>query len=313
MTPIKKYYSNAKFLITGEYLVIHGALSLAIPLRFGQYMEVYESDSDVMEWVAFERAREWLHFSISLAEVLQADCKGESEKDFVCFLLNCAKQLNSNFLEKFSWVVKSEINFDRKWGLGSSSSLINNVAQWAEVNPYELHAMVSNGSGYDIACANYSSPILFRRNGSHPMIYPVNFDLDFKEQLFFVYLGNKQNSEESVKIFLNGNSVTKIQVASISLLSKKILQSKNTIEFDALISEHERFISEVLNSNTIKAERFPDFKGSVKSLGAWGGDFVLVRSEMKKQAVHRYFWEKGLSTIFSWDEIILSKKIQFNE
>jgi mevalonate kinase len=303
---VKKYYSNAKFLITGEYLVLHGALSLAIPLRFGQYMEIYESDSDELEWIALDRAQEWLHFSISPDEVLKAEHKGNSEKDFVCFLLNRAKLLNPDFLKNFSYRVKTEINFDRKWGLGSSSSLINNVAQWADVNPYELHALVSNGSGYDIACANYCLPILFRRNGSHPMIYPIKFEPDFSEQLFFVYLGNKQNSEESVKKFLNGNPITKTQVESISLLSKKLLQSENALEFDALISEHERFISEVLNCDPVKSEKFPDFNGSVKSLGAWGGDFILVRSDDGKREVHRYFYEKGLSTIFSWDEIILS-------
>ncbi|NOU61084.1 GYDIA family GHMP kinase [Marinifilum caeruleilacunae] len=306
MLPVKKYYSNAKFLITGEYLVLHGSLSLAIPLRFGQFMEIYESDSKDLEWIALDRAQEWLHFSISEDEVLQADQKGKTEKDFVCFLLKQAKQLNPEFLKNFSWRVKSEINFDRKWGLGSSSSLINNVAQWADVNPYELHAMVSKGSGYDIACANYCLPILFRRNGSHPMIYPIKFQPKFSEQLYFVYLGNKQNSEESVAKFLNGNPVTKTQVESISLLSKKLLQSENAFEFDALISEHERFISEVLNCDPIKSERFSDFKGSIKSLGAWGGDFILVRSDDGKREVHRYFYEKGLSTIFSWDEIILS-------
>ena len=305
MIPIKKYYSNAKLLITGEYLVLHGALSLAIPLRFGQLMEIYETDGLEMQWLALDRATPWLDFSISLADIQNAKSKGNTEKDFVCFILNQAKVLNPDFLNKISFKVKSEINFDRNWGLGSSSSLINNIAQWAEVNPYELHALVSNGSGYDIACANYCLPILFRRNGSHPMIYPIRFDPVFSDQLFFIYLGNKQNSEASVTKYLNGNPVTKTQVESISLLSKKILQSENTIQFDSLISEHERFISELLNCQTVKSEKFPDFKGSVKSLGAWGGDFVLVRSEISKREMYSYFYQKGLTTIFSWDEIIL--------
>jgi mevalonate kinase len=306
LKPIKKYYSNAKFLITGEYLVLHGALSLAIPLRFGQLMEIYESDTENLEWLALDRAQPWLKFSISTEDIQNAECKGTSEKDFVCFVLNQAKKLNPDFLQETSLKIKTEINFDRNWGLGSSSSLINNIAQWADVNPYELHTRVSNGSGYDIACANYDSPILFRRNGSHPMIYPIKFEPDFSEQLYFVYLGNKQNSEESVKKYLNGNSVNKTQVESISLLSKKILQSENSLEFDALISEHERFISEVLNCDAVKKEKFSDFNGSVKSLGAWGGDFVLVRSDIGKREVYRYFFEKGLTTIFSWNEIILS-------
>lgn len=305
MTPLNKYYSNAKFLITGEYLVLHGALSLAIPLRFGQLMEIYESDTTELEWIALDRAQPWLEFSISEKDILSAENKGSSEKNFVCFILNQAKKLNVNFLPNLSLKVKTEINFDRNWGLGSSSSLINNIAQWADVNPYELHALVSNGSGYDIACANYCLPILFRKNESHPTIYPIRFEPDFSDQLFFVYLGNKQNSEASVKKYLNGNPVTKTQVESVSLLSKKLLQSENSMEFDALISEHERFIAEVLHTDPVKVIKFPDFEGSIKSLGAWGGDFILVRSDLGKREVYSYFYEKGLTTIFAWDDIIL--------
>ena len=305
MKPIQKYYSNAKFLITGEYLVLYGALSLAIPLRFGQIMEVYESEGKDLEWTALDRALPWLNFSISQSDIEQANSKGKSKKDFLCFVLNQAKSLNPDFLNHTSFRIKTEINFDRNWGLGSSSSLINNIAQWADVNPYELHAKVSNGSGYDIACANYCLPILFRKNESHPMIYPMKFEPDFSNQLYFVYLGHKQNSEDCVKKFLNGNPITRTQVESISLLSKKILQCREALEFDALISEHERFIGQVLKCETIKAQRFPDFNGAIKSLGAWGGDFVLVRSDESKAEVHSYFYAKGLTTIFSWDDIIL--------
>ena len=305
MTPIRKYYSNAKFLITGEYLVLHGALSLAIPLRFGQIMEIYESEGPDMEWTALDRTIPWLNFSISQSDIERANSKGKSEKDFLCFILNQAKSLNPDFLTHTSYNIRTEINFDRNWGLGSSSSLINNIAQWADVNPYELHSKVSNGSGYDIACANYCLPILFRKNESHPMIYPMKFEPDFSDQLYFVYLGNKQNSEDSVKRFLNGNPITKTQIESISLLSKKILQCQEALEFDALIAEHERFIGQVLKCETVKAQRFPDFNGAIKSLGAWGGDFVLVRSDESKTSVHSYFYAKGLTTIFSWDDIIL--------
>ena len=35
-------------------------------------------------------------------------------------------------------------------------------------------------------------------------------------------------------------------------------------------------MSELLDTKTIKELLFPDFSGTIKSLGAWGGDFVLV-------------------------------------
>ena len=302
---LHKYYSNAKLLLTGEYLVLHGALAFAVPLKYGQMLEVYDSDQSELEWIAYEKGKEWLHFLISPSEIENQTEKGNTEKEFVCYLLNRAKFLNAGFLKSCSVKVKTKIDFDRAWGLGTSSSLINNVAQWADVNPYELHAMVSNGSGYDIACANYCKPILFRRQGNHPMIYPIDFDPSFLNQLHFIYRGNKQNSEESVKKFLNGKPVSNTDLESISLISKRILQSENTYEFDALISEHERFISQIIDCKAIKGEKFSDFKGSIKSLGAWGGDFILVRTDMEKRELHSYFFEKGLTTIFSWKDLVL--------
>lgn len=306
MNPLYKYYSNAKFLLTGEYLVLHGAMALAIPLKYGQKMEIYPSENSDLKWTAFEKGKLWLDFTISKSEIEKQNEKGESEKDFVCFLLNRAKYLNPSFLNGNNVEVKTEINFDRKWGLGSSSTLINNIAQWADVNPYELHSLVSNGSGYDVACANYCKPILFRRKGNHPLIYPVEFQPEFMEQLYFVYLGKKQNSENSVKAFLNGGTFNQSELDEVSKLSKSILNSKTKNEFDNLIDSHEAMISGLLNQDTVKKRLFSDFDGSIKSLGAWGGDFVLVRSEMNKKEIISYFFSKGLTNVYSWKEMILA-------
>ncbi|RUT78004.1 GYDIA family GHMP kinase [Ancylomarina longa] len=305
MNPINKYYSNAKFLITGEYLVLHGALAFAVPLKFGQSMEIYPTDKNELQWVAFEQGKEWLQFTIQQQEIEIQKTKGKTEKEFICFLLNKAKTLNSNFLLNLGLQIKTEIDFNRNWGLGSSSSLINNIAQWANINPYELHALVSNGSGYDIASANYCKPILFCKNGNHPLIYPVDFSPSFSNQLYFVYQGNKQSSEESVNHFLNIKTPPKNKLNHISNLSRKITKIKSALDFDLLLADHEEIISGILDCQPVKTKHFTDFKGSMKSLGAWGGDFLLIRSDMRKNDVHQYFFQKGLTTIFSWNEIIL--------
>ena len=284
---------------------MHGALAFAVPLQFGQLMEVFETNSTSLEWYAYERGKIWLNFSLSLSDIENQQECGNTEKEFVCYLLNKAKQLNPNFLHTLSVKVRTEIDFDRNWGLGSSSSLINNVAQWADVNPYELHAMVSKGSGYDIACANYCKPILFRRNRNHPLIYPVDFAPSFTDQLYFIYLGNKQKSEESVNSFLSKNIDLKAELGTVSLMSKKLLQAQNPYEFDTIVEEHENLMSNILKCQPVKNMRFADFDGSIKSLGAWGGDFVLARTDITKREVYQYFFQKGLTTIFSWDEIVL--------
>jgi hypothetical protein len=53
---------------------------------------------------------------------------------------------------------------------------------------------------------------------------------------------------------------------------------------------------------TVKEALFPDFKGIIKSLGAWGGDFVLVIS---KENPNEYFIAKGYETIIPYDQMIL--------
>lgn len=37
---MNRFYSHGKFLLTGEYLVLEGALALALPLKLGQTMTV---------------------------------------------------------------------------------------------------------------------------------------------------------------------------------------------------------------------------------------------------------------------------------
>lgn len=302
---MNKYYSNAKLLLTGEYLVLHGALAFAVPLKFGQKLEIFETKNQDLEWKAFEKKRIWLEFSISNSDIEMQFDKGETEKDFVCFLLNRARFLNSNFLTTTSFRIRTEINFNRNWGLGSSSTLINNVAQWANVNPYELHSLVSNGSGYDIACANYCKPILFRREGIHPSIYPKKFAPYFTKQLYFLYLGKKEKSEESVRIFLDGKTVGKEQVELVSQLSKDIVNVVTEQEFDSIVERHEELVADLLKRERVKQIYFPDFDGVIKSLGAWGGDFVMLRSDLPRKEIQRYFSKRGLNTLFSWGEIIL--------
>jgi hypothetical protein len=65
---------------------------------------------------------------------------------------------------------------------------------------------------------------------------------------------------------------------------------------------HEILMSEVLETTTIKEQLFPDFKGVIKSLGAWGGDFIMVLS---KDDPKQYFTEKGYAVVLKYDEIVL--------
>jgi hypothetical protein len=61
-------------------------------------------------------------------------------------------------------------------------------------------------------------------------------------------------------------------------------------------------MSDVLEIPTVKNSLFSDFNGTVKSLGAWGGDFVLVVSNENPTA---YFKSKGFETVLPYKDMIL--------
>ena len=47
-----RLYSNGKLLISGEYVILDGALSLAVPTLFGQYLEILKVDSKYIKWTS---------------------------------------------------------------------------------------------------------------------------------------------------------------------------------------------------------------------------------------------------------------------
>lgn len=72
------------------------------------------------------------------------------------------------------------------------------------------------------------------------------------------------------------------------------------LDFEKLITAHEAIISKLIQQDTIKAKLFKDFNGTIKSLGAWGGDFVLVTQKTILQPILNQKGLKLLSLIRKW-------------
>ena len=135
-------------------------------------------------------------------------------------------------------------------------------------------------------------------------IHEVNLNWDFKDRIVFAYLGKKQDSRLGIKHY-RGQSIAPDLVEQISKLSLKAVGIKDLPEFQHFINEHESIIARHLKLQKVKDLYFSDFDGSIKSLGAWGGDFILVASPLPFENVRSYFESKGLKTLFKWDEIVL--------
>jgi mevalonate kinase len=313
------FYSNGKLLLTGEYVVLDGATSLAVPTKFGQNLIIEPIKEPQLIWGSFTNTGEcWFEATFDLPKLRLTSATFNSDKEgsaaFIAETLSDilleAKKLNPEFLTtKNGFVVKTNLTFPQNWGLGSSSTLINNIATWANVNPFTLLWNAFSGSGYDIACASNNSPILYqlKKNFSTtlemtPIIEEVEFKPNFSDELFFVYLNQKQNSREGIAQYKQHKKEAHTLIPEIDILTQEFLKADSSINLNKIIFEHEQLISSIIKQTPVKKRLFSDYFGEVKSLGAWGGDFVLATGN---DDTLPYFKQKGYDTIISYKEMVL--------
>ncbi len=294
------FYSNGKLLLTSEYFVLDGATALAVPTKYGQTLEIDTSEKGKIDWKSFdEKNTVWFEagFDMNLNLI---SASNEKKAKTLQNILKEAKRLNPSFLKTpKGFDVETKMDFPRDWGLGTSSTLINNIAQWAGVDAFELLEKSFGGSGYDIACAQNDSPLLYSNKQQPPLVKEVSLDWPFKESLFFVYLNQKQDSKRAIEHYRKINQTKGID--ELNKLTERILNCDSLSQFEKLLDAHENLISEALQLPKTKGRLFPDFSGSIKSLGAWGGDFILVTGKDSES----YFKQKGYKTIIPFNKMLL--------
>jgi len=309
---MKQFYSNGKLLLTGEYFVLDGAKSLAVPTTCGQDLTVEPIKEPQLICQSFTNTGEcWLEVIFDLPRLRLVSADFEATKDGgndtlaenLRTILIETQRLNPTFLNSENGIlVKTNLTFPKDWGLGTSSTLINNLANWSNVNPYQLLENTFGGSGYDIACAQNNTPILYTRNGINPSVEKVAFNPVFKNQLYFVYLNKKQNSREGIKRYKTLKGTLTSEIQQISKLSQLFLTCDNFKDFEKLMFEHEQLVSKVIQLQPVQKELFSDYFGQTKSLGAWGGDFILATGNDDTPG---YFKQKGYETIIPYQDLIL--------
>ncbi|MGF1532339.1 MAG: GYDIA family GHMP kinase [Bernardetiaceae bacterium] len=304
------YHGNGKLLLSGEYFVLDGALALALPTQQGQRLKVTYAPSPhkVLHWKSYDSdGNLWFEavFDIETFECLE---EYVSKKSLLLQrILQAARRLGKNFLKgKEHVLVETYLEFPRLWGLGTSSTLIHNISRWAGINPFELLFRTLGGSGYDIACAESEGPILYQKTADNrgPYACPVAFDPPFKDQLYFVYLGKKQSSAEGIAYYRNHTEGREEIVREVSEITKQLLKVQLIKPFEGLIRKHEEIVASALKMRRVKDIYFADYWGEIKSLGAWGGDFILVTSDRDREETRRYFLNRGFATFLAYQEMI---------
>jgi mevalonate kinase len=302
----KTFYSNGKLIITGEYVVLDGAKALALPTKFGQNLIVEAGNNETIQWKSYDYDQSiWFEATIPFSSIIENkhDNENHNVKNSLIEILHEAFKLNSNFItESKGYKITTELTFPKFWGLGTSSTLINNIAQWLDIDAYKLLRNSFGGSGYDLACAQNDSPIIYQLVNDLPVVEPITFHPSFSENIYFIYLNRKQSSKTAIASYLNQRGNIDDTIKKINKITESITESKDPKEFALAIQKHEIEMSIILETATVKEVLFHDFKGTLKSLGAWGGDFILALS---KENPTEYFKERGYATVIPYSEMIL--------
>lgn len=301
----KTFYSNGKLLLTGEYTVLDGAEAFALPTKYGQYLHVAPKNNKTISWKSLDAdGTIWYNDEFSIEDIVLKNTNSQNSiTNTLVTILHEAHKANSNILTNVTgFTVVTELTFPKHWGLGTSSTLINNIAQWFSIDAYQLLWKSFGGSGYDIACAQHNTPIVYQIISGKPKVTPTTFVPNFTENLYFVYRNQKQDSRKAIASYKNKKNDLTDSINQINAITEQL---PNTIAFDdftALLDEHEAIMSEVLDTPTVKEAVFSDFEGSLKSLGAWGGDFILAACKSNPTA---YFKAQGYTTMVRYKDMIL--------
>ncbi|MEM1214797.1 MAG: GYDIA family GHMP kinase [Bacteroidota bacterium] len=306
---MSSYRANGKLLLTGEYFVLDGAPALAIPTHLGQTLDVEPAEQ--LTWRSFNYEFElwfeaqWKATATGFELVRTSDA---SVSDRITQLLaSIVRQAPDRWQQLARQQLTFKLEFPQDWGLGSSSTLISLLAQHLDVNPYQLLADSFGGSGYDLACATAKQPIIYQRTDDpfQPKVTPLAWSPEFLEAVYFVHLGQKQNSREGIRYYreLGGTQATLID--DVAALTDDFIHAKDWEAAGRVAAAHEDFISSILQMERVQTQRFPDFSGVVKSLGAWGGDFVMVISELWTLPTRAYFNQRGYPLVIPYEEMIL--------
>ena len=283
---------------------------MALPLKLGQTLSVETHHGTSLQWDAHKPDGHWFSVTLDPKNLEIIHCTDQNKGEKLAQILQAVKQLNPNAFKGNDLKFTTRLDFDPNWGLGSSSTLIANLARWADVNPYELLKLTFGGSGYDIACATAEGTIYYQLIDGEPKVEAIDFAPPFAEHLFFVYQGQKQSSSKEVKAFLEKTNHIDLQkdIESVSEISRAVPKCETLDDFSLLMQCHERIIARCIGQTPVQ-KRFPDFEGTLKSLGAWGGDFILAATEWDENQVKTYFKEKDLEVVFGYNDLILGKNV----
>ena len=304
---LERYRANGKLLLSAEYFVMDGATALVLPVRMGQNLEVNDIENyenDIIEWEAFYGDQLWFEAKMKIPELIILESSEPRIANRLLGIFNALLRLNPIIFEnKKSLHFRTNFDFNPDWGFGSSSTLMANLAKWSGIDPLKLFFSLSNGSGYDITAACRDQAFLYNRTMNFNDEFEVQLSPTITPYLYFVYSGKKQSSHKEITKYQKLRPPGKDQIRRVTDISKALSITDDLAIIEELVREHEEILANHLRRTPVKELLFPDYQGVIKSLGAWGGDFLMFIHRGDRMQLEKYLLTKGISTIFSYDEL----------
>ena len=221
-----KFYSNGKLFILGEYYVLQGAKVFALPTKFGQSLDVFPISTTVLSWKSYDAdGSVWYNDEIAVNDIISNKQSSDDKvRNTLIDILHQAHIMNPTVLQTNGFLIETKLTFPRNWGLGTSSTLINNIAQWFQIDAFELLQRSFGGSGFDIACAQNNVPVTYQVKNNQPIIDQVAFNPTFKDQIYFVYLNQKRDSKEAIANFRKKQKNLTDEVSEVSKMTEELLK-----------------------------------------------------------------------------------------
>lgn len=299
-------------MLAGEYAVMCGVEALALPVKAGQWQHVWEMPAKGVSKLVWQSkdadGSVWFECRIDTDIMHISETSHEEQAETLLKLLLCIKEQKPELFHHKNIRIETECEFDRSFGLGSSSTLVCNLAKWSGVNAYQLQERVLGGSGYDIAVGNLGKPLVYWRENAEPNWSAWHLPSELTREWYLAFPGQKQNSRESlneVKLRLEGmqSDVALLQQMNACIHAIKTPRSLPMLEamlemWQALLSQRLDLPRpyEILNLSPVRG-------GVCKYLGAWGGDVLLVNltflqaNETAFENMHLLPWNEFVITI----------------
>jgi hypothetical protein len=205
------------------------------------------------------------------------------------------------------YAIQSVYNYPARMDPGSRPALIASVAEWFNINPFRLNRVVMQDAGYGIAGARSSRPILYQMVDARPEYEQITLASSCTENIYFVYAGDREDLSAIREKIEQARNLSQI-IPKIREINKHIVQSDSLEEFEQAMVGYEQLLSGVLEEKTFQQRLFGDFPGVIKPMVSNNSIFLLVTWQGTREELTKYFAGHHLSTLFHWNDLIVSDK-----